>query len=264
MGFVGRKSVNSGNVFIVGCHGSGTTAIHNVLLTHPSIYGSHPRFQTRLYTPQAGTKEWWNYYERVLRNLLRIRTIDALQDQYSKLSRQEFLISVLSLFKEDFKNICEERTPEHLYYLDDIKKDWPESIVVCTLRDSEATIRSMCRNLFRKKQDAFKLACEEYMLYLNKFNENYRHITFYVVFENFCKESLKVTDTLQERMGLSEFHTPYSIRTRTLLGKRDKIYDILSDKEKKYIAENIVTSKIYNGFVEICENEQNSGKFIEV
>jgi hypothetical protein len=146
-------------VFIVGCRRSGTTLVSRVVDAHPAFSVYHESF---LYPIFRSELRWYGDL-RAPANLARLvadmREVlatqisdvpapDAIRDAMQQASLSGVFGALLQLHaRQQGKRRGGDKTPEHHRYLDDIRRDFPASPVVFTMRDPRDTVLSI-RRLF--------------------------------------------------------------------------------------------------------------------
>lgn len=141
-------------IFLVGCPRSGTTLLQSLLSAHPEI-ASFPEskfFQCLLPAEQSRRrklgiishqlKPWLEtYFTQDLKHPEMLRYFPKLP--LMKLYTQQFFKVLSMLAAEQGKNIVLEKTPQHIFYLEQIITYFPDSKIIHLIRKGEDVVASL-------------------------------------------------------------------------------------------------------------------------
>ncbi|MBE9186267.1 sulfotransferase [Microcoleus sp. LEGE 07076] len=132
-------------IFLVGAPRSGTTILQSLLAAHPEII-SFPEskfFHYLLYDGFAGKLP--SRMEAFFKDeIKRPELLQDFDDSQTVETKTRWFVGVLDgLAAEQNKSIWLEKTPEHIYFIDDIERLLPEVKFIHILRNSMDTIASM-------------------------------------------------------------------------------------------------------------------------
>lgn len=132
-------------IFVVGCPRSGTTLLQSLLAAHPEIT-SFPETQFFLHL-------WGEDLARTLTERLRVffsedlkrpEFLETMQSQQSVADRVAWFTSFLDeLAAENSNNIWLEKTPQHLFFIEDILRYLPEARFIHITRQPLDAIASL-------------------------------------------------------------------------------------------------------------------------
>ncbi|MEG4024390.1 MULTISPECIES: sulfotransferase [unclassified Microcoleus] len=150
-------------IFLVGCPRSGTTMLQSLLAAHPEVI-SFPEskfFQYLVYKRFARKfpeSKFFQYllYKRFARKfpgrmeaffkdeINRPELLQGFDDSQTVAAKVSWFVGVLDgLAAEQNKSIWLEKTPEHLYFIEDIQRFLPDAKFIHILRNSMDTIASL-------------------------------------------------------------------------------------------------------------------------
>ncbi|MEG4218788.1 sulfotransferase [Microcoleus sp. Pol14C6] len=132
-------------IFLVGAPRSGTTILQSLLAAHPEVI-SFPEskfFHYLLYDQFAGKLP--GRMEAFLRDeIKRPELLQGFDDSQTVEAKASWFVGVLDgLAAEQNKSIWLEKTPEHIYFIDDIERFLPDAKFIHLLRNGMDTIASM-------------------------------------------------------------------------------------------------------------------------
>jgi peptidoglycan/xylan/chitin deacetylase (PgdA/CDA1 family) len=132
-------------IFLVGAPRSGTTILQSLLAAHPEII-SFPEskfFHYLLY--EKFSEKLLSRLESFFRNEInRPEFLNNFDNTQTTESKAAWFVSALdSLAKEQNKGIWLEKTPEHIYFIEDIQRLVPDAKFIHILRNGMDTIASM-------------------------------------------------------------------------------------------------------------------------
>ena len=132
-------------IFLVGAPRSGTTILQSLLAAHPEII-SFPEskfFHYLLYEEFAANLS--TRLENFLRDEIdRPELLNDFDDNQTVANKASWFVRILDgLAVEENKNIWLEKTPEHLYFIEDIQSLVPDAKFIHILRNGMDTIASM-------------------------------------------------------------------------------------------------------------------------
>lgn len=142
-------------IFIVGCPRSGTTLLQSLLSAHPDIhsfpeskffqYLTPSQYEPKRYAfgliSRQLPKQLTRFFQHELHrpDLLQHWSPIPLQSLYSK----KFLKTLNQLTQEKGKRIWVEKTPQHIYYLEDIERFVPQAKIIHSLRSGTDVVASL-------------------------------------------------------------------------------------------------------------------------
>lgn len=132
-------------IFLVGAPRSGTTILQSLLAAHPEVI-SFPEskfFHYLLYDQFAGKLP--GRMEAFFRDeIQRPELLQGFDDSQTVEAKASWFVRVLDgLAAEQKKSIWLEKTPEHIYFIDDIERFLPDAKFIHILRNGMDTIASM-------------------------------------------------------------------------------------------------------------------------
>jgi len=132
-------------IFLVGAPRSGTTILQSLLAAHPEVI-SFPEskfFHYLLYDQFAG--KWPSRMEAFFKDeIKRPELLKDFDDSQTVETKANWFVGVLGgLAAEQNKSIWLEKTPEHIYFIDDIERFLPDAKFIHILRNGMDTIASM-------------------------------------------------------------------------------------------------------------------------
>lgn len=131
-------------IFIVGCPRSGTTILQSLLAAHPEIT-SFP--ETGFFLHLWGEDLRRTLQERLtifFQDINRTEFLETMQPQQSVTDRVKWFTSILDeLAAENGNNIWAEKTPQHLFFIDDILRHLPDAKFIHITRTPLDTIASL-------------------------------------------------------------------------------------------------------------------------
>ncbi len=132
-------------IFIVGCPRSGTTLLQSLLAAHPQVT-SFPETQFFLHL-------WGEDLVRTLTERLRVfftedlkrpEFLETMEPQQSVAERVAWFTSILDeLAAENSNSIWVEKTPQHLFFIEDILRYLPEAKFIHVIRQPLDAIASL-------------------------------------------------------------------------------------------------------------------------
>lgn len=136
--------------FIVGCPRSGTTLLSVLLDRHPNICVTPEtnffnEIAPQLHKPDSpSVPEIFNRWERSNELSIDINKISArYPDEYTGLA-SGLLIEILDAYtKNKGKQICAEKTPQHLEHVPQILREINDAKILCMLRDGRDVVLSL-------------------------------------------------------------------------------------------------------------------------
>jgi hypothetical protein len=164
-------------VFLVGCERSGTTLLQSLLAAHSSIHSvPETHFMKRLFRTENIPKRYagrWTWHKRALRNLHALRrnvqarvgwisrrhAAEAWRDvggspdkpssywkqQSARAHVRSFVDAMDTASQRAGKSVWIEKTPEHLFYIDLIKRHVPAARFIHIVRDGREVVASLNR-----------------------------------------------------------------------------------------------------------------------
>jgi hypothetical protein len=170
-------------VFIVGCRRSGTTLVSRVVDAHPAFSIYHESF---LYPVFRSELRWYgdlrapanlarlvaDVRELLATQISEVPAPEAIRDAMSQASLSGVFGALLHLHaRRQGKRRGGDKTPEHHRYLAEIRRDFPASPVVFTMRDPRDTVLSI-RRLFNGSVEGaahvWRRAYESYRAHANE------------------------------------------------------------------------------------------------
>jgi hypothetical protein len=219
-------------ILIVGVGRSGTTLIREILNKHPNVnIAPETSFYNRLWASRKllgsikirHNVPKWLYY-------LLFHSHDPSMENYKFLlfdlvsdfennpphSYEEMFQRILEKFaKSKNKRIYGEKTPNHIFYIDHIKKRIPKTKIIVTIRDPRAVTSSMIKrgDLYNK---AYQPAIEWYigMEKIFKLLEFHREDLFIIKYEDLIDDSYTVIKDLCKFLNI-EFYEDMLIPEET-------------------------------------------------
>ena len=252
-------------IFLVGCPRSGTTMLQSLLAAHPEVI-SFPEskfFHYLLYKKFAA-----NFPARMEAffkdEINRPELLQGFDDRQTLETKVSWFVEVLDgLAAEQNKSIWLEKTPEHIYFIQDIERLLPEAKFIHILRNSMDTIASLhdaTRNPNELWGDGWDLdhCCKrwkEAVLISHKYANKSHHIL--VKYEELLDNKTQVLGNICDFMGIpydGEMLVNYKEKAANLsLGspwhqgiERDiksnnihKYHKILTFKEIRYVLDKV-------------------------
>ena len=132
-------------IFLVGAPRSGTTILQSLLAAHPEIISfPESKFFHYLLYEEFATK-LPSRLETFLRNEIhRPELLNDFDDNQTVANKASWFVRILDgLAIEENKSIWLEKTPEHIYFIEDIQRLVPDAKFIHILRDGMDTIASM-------------------------------------------------------------------------------------------------------------------------
>ena len=132
-------------IFLVGSPRSGTTILQSLLAAHPEIISfPESKFFHYLLYEEFATK-LPSRLETFLRNEIhRPELLNDFDDNQTVANKASWFVRILDgLAIEENKSIWLEKTPEHIYFIEDIQRLVPDAKFIHILRDGMDTIASM-------------------------------------------------------------------------------------------------------------------------
>ncbi len=196
-------------LFIVGTASSGTTLLRNILWSHPKYYSTH---ETNFFAAPYRTDEWYGLVHDKLDVMARrgpahlqecpeyrFDFIKALADSHD--DQSAFVEAYFeSIRKYNIGDTWMEKTPLHILHLDTIKQCFPDSVVICTLRDPADTVASINRQKWF--QGDFPWACEMWRREAEAFLKYRQLIDYCISYEALCGTPADITQKLFEQLGI--------------------------------------------------------------
>ncbi|MEG4205080.1 sulfotransferase [Microcoleus sp. Pol7_A1] len=132
-------------IFLLGCPRSGTTMLQSLLAAHPEVI-SFPEskfFHYLLYNKFAGKLP--GRMEAFFKDEInRPELLQDFDDSQTVATKVSWFVGVLDgLAAEQNKSIWLEKTPEHIYFIEDIQRFLPDAKFIHILRNSMDTIASL-------------------------------------------------------------------------------------------------------------------------
>lgn len=198
-----RKLLMSKPIFIVGTASSGTTVLRNILWSHPHYYSSH---ETNFYVAPYRSDAWYFQIKKKTDDILKFELdwinecpeysydyLKQLSAEYS--SRRDFVEAYFaSVKKYNRGDIWIEKTPDHICFLPEINKDFPESIVICITRNPLDSVLSISRKEWFYGD--FNDACREWKRQITGYLSNRNLINISISYEWFCAHPEKAIKSL--------------------------------------------------------------------
>jgi peptidoglycan/xylan/chitin deacetylase (PgdA/CDA1 family) len=132
-------------IFLVGAPRSGTTILQSLLAAHPEIISfPESKFFHYLLYQEFATKLPSRLETFFRDEINRPELLNDFDDSQTQESKAAWFVRVLDgLAVEETKNIWLEKTPEHIYFIDDIQRLLPDAKFIHILRNGMDTIASM-------------------------------------------------------------------------------------------------------------------------
>ncbi len=132
-------------IFLVGAPRSGTTILQSLLAAHPEIISfPESKFFHYLLYEEFATKLPSRLSTFFKDEINRPELFNDFDDSQTQENKASWFVSILdSLAVEETQNIWLEKTPEHLYFIEDIQRLVPDAKFIHILRNGMDTIASM-------------------------------------------------------------------------------------------------------------------------
>lgn len=199
-------------IFLVGCPRSGTTILQSLLAAHPEVI-SFPEskfFQYLFYDKFKCPGKLPSRMEAFFRDEInRPELLQGFDDRQTLETKVSWFVEVLDgLAAEQNKSIWLEKTPEHIYFIEDIQRLLPDAKFIHILRNSMDTIASLhdaTRNYHEAWGPGWDLnhcinRWKEAKLISHKYANNPRHIL--VKYEDILENKVKKLEELCHFMGI--------------------------------------------------------------
>jgi Sulfotransferase family len=139
------RSPEMQQLFIVGCPRSGTTLLQSLLAAHPEIT-SFP--ETQFFLHLWGEDLSRTLHERLTQffceDIARPELLETMQPYQTVVDRVAWFVGILDrLATEEGNNIWLEKTPQHLFFIEDILRHLPEAKFIHITREPLNTIASL-------------------------------------------------------------------------------------------------------------------------
>ncbi|MEG5019236.1 MULTISPECIES: sulfotransferase [unclassified Microcoleus] len=252
-------------IFLVGSPRSGTTMLQSLLAAHPEVI-SFPEskfFHYLLYKKFAGKLP--GRMEAFFKNEInRPELLQGFDDSQTVATKVSWFVGVLDgLAAEQNKSIWLEKTPEHIYFIEDIQRFLPDAKFIHILRNSMDTIASL-HEATRNSHDLWGPGWDlnhcihrwkEAMLISHKYAKNSNHIL--VKYEEILDNKVKKLEKLcqfmeieyddkmlefyQEKAAHLSLNLPWhqGIDREVKSNKVHKYHKIFNDQEIRYILDKI-------------------------
>ncbi|MBW3585304.1 MAG: sulfotransferase, partial [Cyanobacteria bacterium 0813] len=197
-------------IFLVGSPRSGTTMLQSLLAAHPEVI-SFPEskfFHYLLYKKFSG--KFAGRMEAFFKDEInRPELLQGFDDSQSVAAKVSWFVGVLDgLAAEQNKSIWLEKTPEHIYFIEDIQRLLPDAKFIHILRNSMDTIASL-HEATRNSHDLWGPGWDlnhcihrwkEAMLISHKYAKKSNHIL--VKYEEILDNKVKKLEELCHFMGI--------------------------------------------------------------
>ncbi|MEG3903214.1 sulfotransferase [Microcoleus sp. B4-C5] len=252
-------------IFLVGSPRSGTTMLQSLLAAHPEVI-SFPEskfFHYLLYKKFAGKLP--GRMEAFFKDEInRPELLQGFDDSQTVATKVSWFVGVLDgLAAEQNKSIWLEKTPEHIYFIEDIQRFLPDAKFIHILRNSMDTIASL-HEATRNSHDLWGPGWDlnhcihrwkEAMLISHKYAKNSNHIL--VKYEEILDNKVKKLEKLcqfmeieyddkmlefyQEKAAHLSLNLPWhqGIDREVKSNKVHKYHKIFNDQEIRYILDKI-------------------------
>lgn len=252
-------------IFLVGSPRSGTTMLQSLLAAHPEVI-SFPEskfFHYLLYKKFAGKLP--GRMEAFFKDEInRPELLQGFDDSQTVATKVSWFVGVLDgLAAEQNKSIWLEKTPEHIYFIEDIQRFLPDAKFIHILRNSMDTIASL-HEATRNSHDLWGPGWDlnhcihrwkEAMLISHKYAKNSNHIL--VKYEEILDNKVKKLEELsqfmeieyddkmlefyQEKAAHLSLNLPWhqGIDREVKSNKVHKYHKIFNDQEIRYILDKI-------------------------
>ncbi|MEG3873119.1 MULTISPECIES: sulfotransferase [unclassified Microcoleus] len=252
-------------IFLVGSPRSGTTMLQSLLAAHPEVI-SFPEskfFHYLLYKKFAGKLP--GRMEAFFKDEInRPELLQGFDDSQTVATKVSWFVGVLDgLAAEQNKSIWLEKTPEHIYFIEDIQRFLPDAKFIHILRNSMDTIASLheatsnSHDLWGPGWDLNHCIhrWKEAMLISHKYAKNSNHIL--VKYEEILDNKVKKLEELsqfmeieyddkmlefyQEKAAHLSLNLPWhqGIDREVKSNKVHKYHKIFNDQEIRYILDKI-------------------------
>lgn len=252
-------------IFLVGSPRSGTTMLQSLLAAHPEVI-SFPEskfFHYLLYKKFAGKLP--GRMEAFFKDEInRPELLQGFDDSQTVATKVSWFVGVLDgLAAEQNKSIWLEKTPEHIYFIEDIQRFLPDAKFIHILRNSMDTIASLheatsnSHDLWGPGWDLNHCIhrWKEAMLISHKYAKNSNHIL--VKYEEILDNKVKKLEKLcqfmeieyddkmlefyQEKAAHLSLNLPWhqGIDREVKSNKVHKYHKIFNDQEIRYILDKI-------------------------
>ncbi|MBD1886990.1 sulfotransferase [Microcoleus vaginatus] len=198
-------------IFLVGSPRSGTTMLQSLLAAHPEVI-SFPEskfFHYLLY--KKFVRKFPGRMEAFFKDEInRPELLQGFEDSQTVGTKVRWFVEVLDgLAAEQNKSIWLEKTPEHIYFIEDIQRLLPDAKFIHILRNSMDTIASL-HEATRSSHDLWGPGWDlnhcitrwkEAILISHKYAKNYNHIL--VKYEEIVDNKVKKIEEICEFMGVA-------------------------------------------------------------
>ncbi|MEG4813959.1 sulfotransferase [Microcoleus sp. K5-D4] len=252
-------------IFLVGSPRSGTTMLQSLLAAHPEVI-SFPEskfFHYLLYKKFAGKLP--GRMEAFFKDeISRPELLQDFDDSQTVATKVSWFVGVLDgLAAEQNKSIWLEKTPEHIYFIEDIQRLLPDAKFIHILRNSMDTIASL-HEATRNSHDLWGPGWDlnhcihrwkEAMLISHKYAKNSNHILvkYEEILDNKVKKLEEICDFMkikyddrmlelyQEKAANLSLNLPWhqGIGREVKSNKVHKYHKILKTNEIRYILDKI-------------------------
>ncbi|MEG4056083.1 MULTISPECIES: sulfotransferase [unclassified Microcoleus] len=252
-------------IFLVGSPRSGTTMLQSLLAAHPEVI-SFPEskfFHYLLYKKFAGKLP--GRMEAFFKDeISRPELLQDFDDSQTVATKVSWFVGVLDgLAAEQNKSIWLEKTPEHIYFIEDIQRLLPDAKFIHILRNSMDTIASL-HEATRNSHDLWGPGWDlnhcihrwkEAMLISHKYAKNSNHILvkYEEILDNKVKKLEEICDFMkieyddrmlefyQEKAANLSLNLPWhqGIEREVKSNKVHKYHKIFKSNEIRYILDKI-------------------------
>ncbi|MEG4066112.1 sulfotransferase [Microcoleus sp. Pol11C2] len=252
-------------IFLVGSPRSGTTMLQSLLAAHPEVI-SFPEskfFHYLLYKKFAGKLP--GRMEAFFKDeISRPELLQDFDDSQTVATKVSWFVGVLDgLAAEQNKSIWLEKTPEHIYFIEDIQRLLPDAKFIHILRNSMDTIASL-HEATRNSHDLWGPGWDlnhcihrwkEAMLISHKYAKNSNHILvkYEEILDNKVKKLEEICDFMkieyddrmlefyQEKAAHLSLNLPWhqGIEREVKSNKVHKYHKIFKSNEIRYILDKI-------------------------